>query len=92
MRFPLRCGGGLADLVRFRPGKFDHLGPLLGLAREKLGEIGGRAGQRRATQLGNLSSALRLFVLDFYRNQLSRGKEERDGTHETMGYPAPALS
>jgi predicted DNA-binding ribbon-helix-helix protein len=43
-------------------------------------------------QLGNLSSALRLFVLEFYRTQVSHGKEERDGTHETMGYPAPALS
>jgi predicted DNA-binding ribbon-helix-helix protein len=43
-------------------------------------------------QLGNLSSALRLFVLEFYRTQLSHGKEKRDGTHEIMGYPAPALS
>src|SRR5262249_61879545 len=34
-------------------GEFDHLGPLLSLAGEKLGEIGGRARQRRATQLGN---------------------------------------
>jgi len=41
-------------------------------------------------QLDNLSSALRLFVLEFYRTQLSHGKEERDGTHEIMGYPAPA--
>ena len=28
-------------------------------------------------QHGNLSSALRLFVLDFYRTQLSHGKEGR---------------
>ena len=40
-------------------------------------------------QLGNLSSALRLFVLDFYRTQLSRGKEGRDATHEMIGYTAP---
>ena len=33
-------------------------------------------------QHGNLSSAIRLFVLDFYRNQLSDEKEGRDGTHE----------
>src|SRR5262249_60798974 len=39
--------------VRFRARKLNHSGPLLGLAREKLGEIGGRAGQRRAAQLGN---------------------------------------
>jgi predicted DNA-binding ribbon-helix-helix protein len=43
-------------------------------------------------QLGNLSSALRLFVLDFYRNQLSHGKEARDGTHEMIGYTPPAFS
>src|SRR5262245_429299 len=35
-----------------------------------------------AQRHGNLSSALRLFVLEFYRTQLSHGKERRDGTHE----------
>jgi predicted DNA-binding ribbon-helix-helix protein len=30
-------------------------------------------------QHGNLSSAIRLFVLDFYRNQLSDPQDERDG-------------
>jgi len=43
-------------------------------------------------QLGNLSSALRLFVLDFYRTQLSHGEERRDRTHETIGFTAPAFS
>jgi predicted DNA-binding ribbon-helix-helix protein len=43
-------------------------------------------------QLGNLSSAIRLFVLDFYRTQLSYGKEGRDRTHETIGFTAPAFS
>ena len=43
-------------------------------------------------QLGNLSSALRLFVLDFYRTQLSHGKEGRDETHEMIGDTAPAFS
>jgi predicted DNA-binding ribbon-helix-helix protein len=43
-------------------------------------------------QLGNLSSALRLFVLEFYRTQLSDGKAGRDGTHEMIGYTAPAFS
>ena len=33
-----------------------------------------------ARELGNLSSAIRLFVLDFYRNQLSDDKAGRDGT------------
>ena len=31
-------------------------------------------------QHGNLSSAIRLYVLDFYRNQLSDHNEGRDGT------------
>jgi predicted DNA-binding ribbon-helix-helix protein len=43
-------------------------------------------------QLGNLSSALRLFVLEFYRSQLSRGKEGRDRTHEMIGDTASAFS
>jgi predicted DNA-binding ribbon-helix-helix protein len=43
-------------------------------------------------QHGNLSSALWLFVLDFYRTQLSHGKEGRDETHEMIGHTAPAFS
>jgi predicted DNA-binding ribbon-helix-helix protein len=35
-------------------------------------------------QHGNLSSAIRLFVLDFYRNQLPDDKDGRDGTHEIL--------
>jgi predicted DNA-binding ribbon-helix-helix protein len=35
-------------------------------------------------QHGNLSSAIRLFVLDYYRNQLSDEKEGRDGTREII--------
>jgi len=45
-----------------------------------------------AQRHGNLSSALRLFVLEFYRTQLSHGKERRDGTHEMIGDTAPAFS
>ena len=41
---------------------------------------------------GNLSSALRLFVLDFYRTQLSHNNEGRDETHEMIGHTAPAFS
>ena len=41
-------------------------------------------------QLGNLSSALRLFVLEFYRTQPCHGGH--DGTHEMIGYTAPAFS
>ena len=43
-------------------------------------------------QLGNLSSALRLFVLEFYRTQPCHGNEGHDGTHEMIGYTAPAFS
>jgi len=35
-------------------------------------------------QHGNLSSAIRLFVLDFYRSQLSGEKMGRDGTRDMM--------
>jgi predicted DNA-binding ribbon-helix-helix protein len=35
-------------------------------------------------QHGNLSSAIRLFVLDFYRNQLSDDKAGRDGTRPLL--------
>lgn len=42
-------------------------------------------------QHGNLSSAIRLFVLDFYRNQLSVAKEAHDGTNDMITTTAPAL-
>src|SRR5262252_5247157 len=35
-------------------------------------------------QYGNLSSAIRLFVLDFYRNQLSVVKEAPDGSSDMI--------
>jgi len=35
-------------------------------------------------QHGNLSSAIRLYVLDFYRNQLSDHNEGHDGTRGVM--------
>lgn len=35
-------------------------------------------------QHGNLSSAIRLYVLDFYRNQLSDHNEGRDGTRGVL--------
>jgi predicted DNA-binding ribbon-helix-helix protein len=42
-------------------------------------------------QHGNLSSAIRLFVLDFYRTQLSES-EVGHNAHETMAHMAPAYS
>ena len=38
-------------------------------------------------QHGNLSSAIRLFVLDFHRAQ--RSEERRSGAHEMIGDTAP---
>ncbi len=35
-------------------------------------------------QHGNLSSAIRLFVLDHYRNRLSEHKDGRDGARDLM--------
>jgi predicted DNA-binding ribbon-helix-helix protein len=35
-------------------------------------------------QHGNLSSAIRLFVLDFYRDRLASNKDGRDGTRDTI--------
>jgi predicted DNA-binding ribbon-helix-helix protein len=35
-------------------------------------------------QHGNLSSAIRLFVLDFYRNQLSDHKTAREGPRDVI--------
>ena len=63
------------------------------IARERhmnLSELVAESDAKR--QHGNLSSALRLFVLEFYRTQLSHGKEGRDGAHEMIDYTAPAFS
>jgi predicted DNA-binding ribbon-helix-helix protein len=43
-------------------------------------------------QHGNLSSALRLFVLDFYRTRLSADKEESEGEHGMAVEVARAFS
>src|SRR5216684_3462433 len=40
---------------------------------------------------GNLSSAIRLFVLDFYRAQLSVVKDGPDGSNDMITTRAPAL-
>src|SRR5262249_59110899 len=52
-----RAGGEIPrrgwDSVRFRARQLDHFRPLLGFIHEQLGEVGGRAGQRRATELGD---------------------------------------
>jgi predicted DNA-binding ribbon-helix-helix protein len=42
-------------------------------------------------QRGNLSSALRLFVLEFYRNQIP-SIEEHDKFHGMLAYPEPLRS
>jgi predicted DNA-binding ribbon-helix-helix protein len=35
-------------------------------------------------QHGNLSSGIRLFVLEYYRSQIGEQKDERNGTREMM--------
>jgi predicted DNA-binding ribbon-helix-helix protein len=44
-------------------------------------------------QHGNLSSAIRLFVLDHYRSQINESKSERNSTREILAgrAPSPAL-
>jgi len=43
-------------------------------------------------QHDNLSSAIRLFVLDFYRAQLSGAKEAHNRTHEITAHATRAYS
>ena len=43
-------------------------------------------------QHGNLSSAIRLFVLDFYRNQLSESDVGHNGEHVMMAHAAHGYS
>jgi predicted DNA-binding ribbon-helix-helix protein len=43
-------------------------------------------------QHDNLSSAIRLFVLDFYRTQLSESDVAHNGAHVIMADEAPAYS
>ena len=40
-------------------------------------------------QYGNLSSAIRLFVLDFYRDRLASDNDGRDGTRDAITVRAP---
>jgi predicted DNA-binding ribbon-helix-helix protein len=46
------------------------------------------AGINAERQHGNLSSAIRLFVLDFYRRQLSELKAAAPGADDMMGRAA----
>jgi predicted DNA-binding ribbon-helix-helix protein len=41
-------------------------------------------------QHGNLSSAIRLFVLDYYRSQIHDQKDPRDGVRETAAVRSAA--
>jgi predicted DNA-binding ribbon-helix-helix protein len=43
-------------------------------------------------QHGNLSSAIRLFVLDFYRARASEPKAQHNGGHEMTALKTPAYS
>jgi len=66
---------------------------LKGIARERqmtLSQLVAEIDAQR--QFGNLSSALRLFVLDFYCTQLSHQKGGHAGNHEMIGDTAPVFS
>jgi predicted DNA-binding ribbon-helix-helix protein len=43
-------------------------------------------------QHGNLSSAIRLFVLDFYRTQLSESEVRHNGAHQMTAHSTHAYS
>jgi len=43
-------------------------------------------------QSANVSSAIRLFVLDFYRKQLSDLNQGHDARQDMMGHSAPAFT
>jgi predicted DNA-binding ribbon-helix-helix protein len=43
-------------------------------------------------QHGNLSSAIRLFVLDYYRSQIGAEKVTRDGARDSIGVRAAVVS
>jgi hypothetical protein len=45
---------GTAASVRLDVGRSDHLRPLLGVVGDELGEVGGRARQRRASEVSQL--------------------------------------
>ena len=46
--------------IRLDAGELDHLGPLFGFFRDELAEVGGRAGKRRAAQVGKPRLDLRI--------------------------------
>jgi predicted DNA-binding ribbon-helix-helix protein len=58
--------------------------------QKKLSELVAAIDSER--QHDNLSSAIRLFVLDFYRTQLSESDVAHNGAHVIMADEAPAYS
>ena len=58
--------------------------------QKKLSELVAAIDSER--QHDNLSSAIRLFVLDFYRTQLSESEVGHNGAHEMMAHTVRAYS
>jgi predicted DNA-binding ribbon-helix-helix protein len=69
---------------------WDGLKEIGGERRMTLSELVAAIDAQR--QHGNLSSAIRLFVLDFYRTQLSESEVGHNGAHEMMAHTARAYS
>jgi predicted DNA-binding ribbon-helix-helix protein len=83
--------GGHKTSVSLEDAFWNGLKEIAGGRHMTLSDLVGTIDSQR--QQGNLSSALRLFVLDFYRTQLSDiNKERGGGIHETFAGTARAFS
>jgi predicted DNA-binding ribbon-helix-helix protein len=75
--------GGHKTSVSLEDAFWKGLKEIAGQRHVTLSDLVGSIDSQR--QHGNLSSALRLFVLDFYRSRFSEDvKEESDGEHGVM--------
>jgi predicted DNA-binding ribbon-helix-helix protein len=69
---------------------WEGLKEIAGKRRKNLSDLVAVIDSQR--QHGNLSSAIRLFVLDFYRTQLSESEVGQNGAHEMMAHTVRAYS
>ena len=81
--------GGHKTSVSLEDEFFKGLKEIAGRRHVNLSDLVGSIDAQR--QQGNLSSALRLFVLEFYRSQIP-DIEGREGLREMMDRPKPVLS
>jgi predicted DNA-binding ribbon-helix-helix protein len=81
--------GGHKTSVSLEDAFWKGLKEIAGRRLVSLSDLVGTIDSQR--QQGNLSSALRLFVLEFYRSQVP-ALEGREGLREMMARPKPILS